>query len=349
MASGNWFAEHTKITMKRFFRTLLFFVVLVIGVGGWLLWVDYQKFSDSPMQLAGHEMVLDVKLGTSFNRIIGKLKNKNVSHAPLLYWRLLAHEMKVLDGLRAGEYALTASMTPRQLLDAMARGKVVHHQFTIIEGWRFSDLKLALTQEPLLEQTITALSNAEIMAKLGHVELHPEGRFLPETYSFIRGQSDLDLLQRSFNAMERALAAQWQARASDLPLKSPDELLILASIVEKESGQAADRPKIAGVFTRRLNLGMKLQTDPTVIYGIGAAFNGNLTRRHLETDTPYNTYTRYGLPPTPITLPGLDAIKAAAHPAAGDALYFVARGNGETEFSATLAAHNAAVARYQLR
>lgn len=335
--------------MASFLRKLFVFVLIVGGVGGYLAWQDYRKFSDGPMQMEAHELVLDVKLGTSFNQIVRKLERENVSHAPRIYWRVLAHEMKVLDGLRAGEYAVTAGMTPRRLLDRMAKGKVILHQFTIIEGWRFSDLRLALTREPLLEQTISGLSETEIMTRIGRPDLPAEGRFLPETYSFVRGQKDFDVLKRAFVAMVQSLDKAWAARAPESPLKSADELLILASIVEKETGQAADRPDIAGVFLRRLKVGMKLQTDPAVIYGMGASYNGNITRRDLETDTPYNTYTRYGLTPTPIALPGTAALAAVARPAEGDALYFVARGDGSTEFSATLREHNDAVSKYQLR
>jgi UPF0755 protein len=186
------------------------------------------------------------------------------------------------------------------------------------------------------------------MARLGAGGMHPEGRFLPETYHYTRGLTDLDVLRRTYTAMQTALEAAWRKRAADVPLKTPYEALILASIVEKETGVAAERPQIAGVFARRLRLGMLLQTDPTVIYGLGSAFDGNLTRRHLETPTPYNTYTTAGLPPTPIALPGRDALEAAVNPAPGEALYFVAKGDGSHHFSATLAEHNRAVARYQL-
>jgi UPF0755 protein len=335
--------------MAAFLRKLLVFVLIVGGVGGYLVWQDYRKFSDGPMRLSEHELVLDVKLGTSFAQIVRKLEREKVSDAPALYWRVLAHEMRVLDGLRAGEYEVTAGMTPRTLLDRMARGKVIHHQFTIIEGWRFSDLRLALSKAPLLEQTIGGLSDSEIMARLGRADQPPEGRFLPETYSFVRGQSDLDVLRRAHASMQQALARAWAMRPADSPLKSEDEMLILASIVEKETGQPGDRADIAGVFMRRLKLGMKLQTDPTVIYGIGASYNGNITRVHLQTDTPFNTYTRFGLPPTPIALPGVAALTAVAQPADGDALYFVSRGDGSSQFSATLDEHNAAVRKYQLR
>lgn len=335
--------------MASFLRKLFVFVLIVGGIGAFVVWKDYRRFSDGPMDLVEHELVLDVKLGTSFPQIVRKLAKEDVSHAPSIYWRVLAHEMKVLDGLRAGEYAVTPQMTPRTLLDRMARGRVIHHRFTVIEGWRFSDLRAALTREPLLKQTLAGVSDNEIMAQMGRADLPPEGRFLPETYSFVRGQSDLDVLKRAYRAMDAALVRAWAEKSTDSPLKSVDEMLILASIVEKETGQPGDRPDIAAVFLRRLKIGMKLQTDPTVIYGIGAAYNGNITRRHLETDTPYNSYTRFGLPPTPIALPGVAAINAVAKPAAGDALYFVARGDGSTQFSATLDDHNNAVRRYQLQ
>ncbi len=257
--------------------------------------------------------------------------------------------MGVLDGLRAGEYALTQNMSPRRLLKRMADGDVIHHQFTIIEGWRFRDLRVALAKEPKLEGSLAGLSDDEVMKQIGAENVHPEGRFLPETYSFIRGQKDTAVLKRAYRAMQSRLALRWAERDPQIPLGSADELLTLASIVEKETGQPSERPAIAGVFARRLKIPMMLQTDPTVIYGLGEAFNGNLTRRHLETDTPYNTYTRFGLPPTPIAMPGDAALLAAAHPADGDALYFVAKGNGAHAFSATLDQHNRAVREYQLR
>lgn len=334
--------------LRKLLKTVFTLGLIAVLIGGGLLWRDYRAWSEAPLRLVQHELVLDVALGTSFGQVISKLRRAHVSAAPRLYWRLLAQEMKVLDGLRAGEYAVTPGMTPRRLLDRMAKGRVILHQFTIIAGWRFQDLRLALAKAPLLKPTLAGLSDHEIMEKLGHIELNPEGRFLPETYSFIRGQRDIDVLKHSFRAMQSALAAAWQERDGDLPLASDEALLTLASIVEKETGHAVDRDKIAGVFIRRLRMGMKLQTDPTVIYGLGSAFNGNLTRRHLETDTPYNTYTRAGLPPTPIALPSREALQAVVHPAAGDALYFVAKGDGSTEFSARLEDHNHAVQKYQM-
>lgn len=335
--------------MASFFKKLLLLLFIVASIGGYVVWQDYRAFSDAPMSLLKRELVIDVKLGTSFQKIVRTLRREGVSDAPELYWRALAHEMSVLDGLHAGEYAVAVGMTPRTLLERMAKGRVIHHRFTIIEGWRFSDLRLALSREPLLEQTLAGLSEADIMAELGRPDLPAEGRFLPETYGFVRGQKDIEVLRRAFLAMQAALEESWAALPQDTPLKSMDELLTLASIVEKETGQAEDRDDVAGVFVRRLKIGMRLQTDPTVIYGIGPAYNGNITRKHLETDTPYNTYTRMGLPPTPIALPGRDAINAVVHPADGDALYFVSRGDGSSQFSSSLQEHNSAVAKYQLR
>jgi len=335
--------------MLKWIRRLLLLLTAVAVVAGVFVWRDYEAFSNAPMPLLDHEIVIDVSMGTSFNQIVGKLRAQGATEAPREYWRLLAMELGVLRTLRAGEYLLEPGMTPRELLGRMAKGKVIHHQFTIVEGWSFRDLRLALTQAEKLKQTVAGLSDEDLMAQVGKPGQHPEGRFLPETYSFVRGQSDLDVLKRAFTAMDEQLLKAWNDRAPDSPLETPEQLLILASIVEKETGRASDRGPIAGVFARRLKIGMRLQTDPTVIYGLGSSFNGNLTRRHLETDTPYNSYTRAGLPPTPIALPGVAALAAAANPAAGDALYFVAKGNGESHFSATLAEHNEAVRRYQLQ
>jgi UPF0755 protein len=257
--------------------------------------------------------------------------------------------MGVAGKLQVGEYAVTSGLTPRQLLQRIARGEVVQRKFTIVEGWNFRDLRRMLAADPLVEHPANTLDDAALMAALGRRGQHPEGRFLPETYVFTRGTDELALLDRAAKAMDIALAAAWDGRDKDLPFDSPTQLLTLASIVEKETGRASERPQIAGVFVRRMKLGMLLQTDPTVIYGMGEAYAGNIRRKDLETDTPYNSYTRAGLPPTPIAMPGLDALRAAAHPASGNALYFVARGGGAHQFSASLDEHNAAVRRYQLR
>jgi UPF0755 protein len=254
-----------------------------------------------------------------------------------------------MDGLHAGEYVVAHGITPRQLLQRMAKGGVIQHAFTIVEGWTFRELRAALAKQETLAHETATLSDAELMAKIGAPGLHPEGQFLPETYKFPKGWSDTRLLERAHAALQQTLEREWAGRDEDLPLKTPAEALVLASIVEKETGRADERPRIAGVFVRRLERGMLLQTDPTVIYGLGASFDGNLTRVHLTTDSPYNTYMRPGLPPTPIALAGKAAIAAALHPAPGDEIYFVSRGDGSHEFTATLEEHSRAVARHQLR
>jgi UPF0755 protein len=265
-----------------------------------------------------------------------------------LYWRILGRELNVAGRLHAGEYALSPGLTPRELLRRMVAGEVVQHRLTIVDGWRFKQLRLALANETGLAQTLQGMSDEDIAQRLGIGMDKPEGWFLPETYAWVKGESDLDVLKRAHAAMHKALDRLWPARDTGVKLASPYAALILASIVEKETAQPSERPLIAGVFLRRLNIGMRLQTDPAVIYGVGDAYDGSLHRRDLESDTPYNTYTREGLPPTPIALPGLPALEAVLHPAASDALYFVARGDGSHEFSPTLEAHDRAVRKYQL-
>jgi len=233
----------------------------------------------------------------------------------------------------------------------MRDGQVIRYRFTLVEGWTMRELRAALARATPLVHSIDTLDDAALMARLGRTGVHPEGRFLPETYVYVHGETDLDLLRRAADALDRALAEIWDARAPELPLRTPDEALVLASIIEKETGIAEERAQIAGVFTRRLKLGIRLQTDPTVIYGMGSAYSGRLRRADLLLDTPYNTYTRAGLPPTPIAMAGVAALQAALHPAAGDALYFVAVGDGSGRhiFSPTLAEHNRAVAAYVRR
>lgn len=252
-------------------------------------------------------------------------------------------------GIKAGSYEFGAGTRPVDLLRKLVDGDVTLARIRLIEGWTFRQWRAELARHPDLKQESAALDEAALMAALGAPGVAPEGRFYPDTYAFSKGSSDLAVLRRALHAMQRHLDNAWLGRVDGLPLKSPDEALTLASIVEKETGRAADRPQIAGVFINRLRIGMPLQTDPTVIYGLGTAFDGNLRRRDLETDTPYNTYTRGGLPPTPIAMPGRDALVAATRPAVTNALYFVARGDGSSEFSSNLADHNRAVDRYQRR
>lgn len=328
-------------------KTLFTLVLLAAIAGGVFVWSQWTRFSDAPLR-GSAQTVLDVPAGSSFAAIRRQIRDSGLSDAPDAYWRGLAQSMGVASKLQAGEYAVPAGTTARELLQRMAAGDVIQHRFTIVEGWTFKQVRAALAQEPGLRQTLASTGDAEIMQKLGAGTEHFEGRFLPETYTWTRGDTDLEILSRAYKAMQRVLAETWDKRSAGVPLDSAYQALILASIVERETGKKEERPAIAGVFARRLKLGMKLQTDPSVIYGLGASYDGNLRRRDLETDTPYNSYTRTGLPPTPIAMPGLAALQAAVNPAAGDALYFVARGDGSHEFSATLDAHNRAVARYQL-
>jgi UPF0755 protein len=268
---------------------------------------------------------------------------------PPIYLEAYARLNGLATRLQAGEYALTPGLTPPALLERIVAGQVIQYPLTVVEGWTFRQLRQALAAHPKLVQTLAGLSDAEIMTRLGRPGDHPEGRFLPDTYHFPAGFTDAAFLRRALTAMDQRLADLWKRRSPAAPLQEPYQALILASIIEKETGMAAERAEIAGVFARRLRQGMRLQTDPTVIYGLGEAFDGNLRRRDLETDTPYNTYTRAGLPPTPIALPGLAALEAAVNPADGDTLYFVADGEGGHVFSRTLEEHNRAVRRYQLK
>jgi UPF0755 protein len=315
-----------------------------------LAWKDYRRFVDSPL-LLDEPRIMDFPRGTGFREIVSQLRRDGITDDSPFYWRVLSRELNVASRLHAGEYSLQPGLTPRGLIEIMAAGKVVQHQFTIVEGWTFKQLRLALAQAEGLGQTLTGLDDASIAARLDIPERKPEGWFLPETYSWVKGEDDFAILARSHSAMRSALDRLWPDRDPGVPLENPYEALILASIIEKETGIADERALIGGVFTRRLQIGMRLQTDPTVVYGMGEKYDGNIRRRDLEKDTEFNTYTRDGLPPTPIALPGLLALQAALHPAGGNALYFVAvgDGSGRHEFSATLADHNRAVSRYLIR
>ncbi len=321
--------------------------ILALGFAA-IVYADFRRFADSPLAPLPAPTTLDVALGTTLPDIVRDLQVHGVHAGPPLYWRALARWMGVAGHLRAGEYALIPGMTPRMLLANMAAGEVIQHRFTIVEGWTFAQLREALARATELKRTLASLSDADIMRLLGAGGVSPEGWFMPETYQFVKGMSDANILRRAFASMHRKLDALWAERAADLPLDSPYQALILASIVEKETAQPAERAIIAGVFEHRLKLGMRLQTDPAVIYGLGSSYDGKIHARDLETDTPYNTYTRAGLPPTPIAMPGAASLAAVLHPVATDALYFVARGDGTHEFSATLEAHNRAVEKYQL-
>lgn len=291
-------------------------------------------------------VVIDVAPGSSLRRVLGDLETRGIlPHAGdlLFYARFTDHATR----MQAGEYQLTPGLDGLRLLELLASGKVLYHEVRLLEGWTLQQALRHIQAHPAVRVELRA-DDREQLREVFASEQYPEGLFFPDTYHFVRGTSDLQLLQRARRMMDEVLAALWPARDSGLPFETPYEALILASIVEKETALAEERGQIAGVFIRRLQNNMRLQTDPTVIYGLGSDFDGNLTRAHLRADTPWNTYTRHGLPPTPIALPGLDAIEAALHPEPGDALYFVSRGDGSHHFSATLEGHNQAVRRYQL-
>lgn len=313
----------------------------MIAGGGWIA-----HYLTTPMPLPTTPFEINVKPGTTMRGIAQQLDQAGVVAQPFIFtW--LARISGKGSALKAGNYALEAALTPWDLLQKLTKGDVTQSEVKLIEGWTFQQMRQALNSAPGLQHETQDLSPSEIMARLGFPDQHPEGRFFPDTYFFSSGMSDLAILARAHKLMQTQLESAWRDRAPNLPYASPDEALIMASIVEKETGQASERPMIAGVFINRLRIGMLLQTDPTVIYGLGETFDGNLRRRDLLADTPYNTYTRAGLPPTPIAMPGLGALQAALQPAQTKALYFVARGNGSHHFSSTLAQHNQAVNRYQ--
>jgi UPF0755 protein len=341
------------VTSKRKPRSGLgaFLFIVVLLVAGYFAFQRYEGFADTPLVGVSRGESFDVAPGDSLARVVARLRAAGVATGSLAEWQLLARQIGAAGRIQVGEYAIDPGTTPRDLLERMRDGRVIRHRFTIVEGWNIRDLRAALAKVQPLAHKIDTLDDAALMRTLGHGGQHPEGRFLPETYDYTRGDSDLDVLRRAHDAMDKALDAAWQSRAPDLPLHSKDEALALASIVEKETGVPEERPQIAAVFLRRLQIGMRLQTDPTVIYGLGTRYAGNIHKADLLADTPYNTYTRAGLPPTPIAMPGRAALQAATHPAQSDALYFVAVGDGSGRhvFTRSLTEHQAAVQAYLQR
>jgi UPF0755 protein len=327
----------------------------LIGIGvligsllcGWA-WMEYDEFRNTGLNLDQDGVIFEVPRGASLASVAGDLEKAGmIKNARYLQW--YGRYTGQANNIRAGEYRLTPALNPDDLLVLLVSGKSVSYSLTLLEGWNIRQVRAALAGNKALEQTLDGVDDRELMTRLGLPGEHPEGRFFPDTYLFTRGMSDLDFLRRAQRKMDQELAAAWAQRAEKVPLKTPYEALILASIVEKETGQADERALIAGVFARRLRKGMKLQTDPTVIYGMGERFDGNIRRKDLSEDTPYNTYVHTGLPPTPIAMPGREALLAAVNPAPGKAIYFVAKGDGSHVFSANLAEHNAAVRKYQLK
>lgn len=332
-------------------------LLLVIGIaGGVWLWSDYQGFVNKPLKLPVEGVVYELKPGTTLTalhrqwRELGWLpESVGGGWLQARYMQVMARQSGLATRLKAGEYRLPAGSQLTDALTILASGKVVQHKLTIIEGWTFAEMMAVIRANTVLKKTLDDATDEDIMKAIGRADKHPEGYFLPDTYAFPRGTTDVQFLRRANRALETTLDKAWQGREEGLPYSEPYEALIMASIVEKETAVVAERPMIAGVFVRRLKLGMRLQTDPTVIYGMGDTYKGNLRRKDLRADTPYNTYTRKGLPPTPIALASAAAIRAALHPATGRSLYFVAKGNGEHQFSATLKDHNKAVRHYQIR
>lgn len=332
--------------MKDRLFKLLGIVVLLGSFSLAWAWMSYQSFVDGPLQLSQPEQYFSVEPGMSVGRIAASLQEQKIIDSGRLF-RWMVKFSGEAQRIQAGEYLLSEGMTPAQLLQNMVQGKVRQFSLTLIEGRTFREMMQLINAEPNLKHTLNGLSDSEIMARIGHPDEHPEGRFLPETYLFPRGLSDVEFLRRAYSALSSTLEQAWQQRDVGLPFKTPYEALILASIVEKETGLESERPEIAGVFIRRLEKGMRLQTDPTIIYGLGPDFDGNLRRKDLKTDGPYNSYTRRGLPPTPIAMPGADAIRAVMHPDDSNNLFFVAKGDGSHHFSATVEEHNRAVTKYQ--
>ena len=325
------------------FLVLVFLAGLLgFGAAGWWL------YEPLPLRLQPGTQVVDLEIepGTPAQRVADVVAASGVDVEPaLLYaWFRLSGQARQI---KAGSYEVTPGTTPRSLLSMLVRGEESLKSVTLVEGWNFRQVRAALQKAEALKPDSQGLSGEAIMAQLGKPGVHPEGRFFPDTYTYAKGSSDLSVLKRAARAMDKRLEAAWAMRSPDTPLKTADEALVLASIVEKETGKPSDRPEIGGVFTNRLRSGMLLQTDPTVIYGLGEQFDGNLRRRDLLADTPYNTYTRAGLPPTPIAMPGKASLLAAVQPAQTKALYFVARGDGSSQFSSTLDEHNRAVNKYQ--
>jgi len=322
-------------------------LLVLAALAAWL-WYDMDNYLHTPLQVSPEGYVLEVPMGSHLTRILHELNQARILTKPV-YLKIYARWHGLGDKIHVGEYQLTAEMTPAQLLKELHEGKVIQYSITIVEGWTFAQLIDHIKSNPYLKHTLSEYTPQAIMTALGDADMQPEGRFMADTYFYPRGLSDVDFLKRSYDAMATYLAQKWPERDVGLPVKTPYEALILASIVEKETGLAEERAMIAGVFSRRLQKRMRLQSDPTVIYGMGEQYQGNIRRRDLNADNPYNTYQRFGLPPTPIALPGRDAIDAVLHPQEGDALYFVSKGDGSHYFSATLEEHNEAVIRYQLK
>ena len=315
----------------------------MLAAGGYGAW-----YVASPLAIRKLPAEVEIAQGAGFRTAVAELEKAGIAVRPIEFEalaRLLGRERDI----KAGNYQLVQPVTPLDLLDRLTRGDVTQAEIRLIEGWTFAQFRAALDASADLRHDSRGLEDAEVLARLRAPEAHPEGLFFPDTYLFGKGSSDLAVLRRAYRAMQRHLEVEWQARDAGVPYRSPYEALIMASIIEKETGRSGERDQIGGVLVNRLRIGMRLQADPTVIYGLGAAFDGNLRKGHLLEDGPYNSYTRAGLPPTPIAMPGLASLRSAVRPAKTDALYYVSRGDGSSQFSRTIDEHNRAVTKYQLK
>ncbi|MEK6747649.1 MAG: endolytic transglycosylase MltG [Pseudomonadota bacterium] len=328
-------------------RRIVGVLILLLSFGGGWVWMGYDLFLKQPINIEGEQLIYRVAPGATLKTVAFDLQRLGLLDHPR-YFTWLAR-LRGANRVQVGEYALEPDITPEQFLDKISNGKVVQYALTIVEGWTFRQINAALRQHGKILVTLTDAAESEIVKALGLAEQHLEGLFLPDTYLFPADTTDVAFLKRAHAALNMHLQNEWATRAGNLPYKTPYDALIMASIVEKETGAPSERPEIAGVFVGRLTKGMRLQTDPTVIYGMGDLYQGNIRRKDLQTDTPYNTYTRKGLPPTPIASPSLAALQAALHPNSGGYLYFVAKGDGTHYFSKTNEEHAKAVRLYQLK
>ena len=316
---------------------------MVLGAGGYAAW-----YVSTPLPMASVPAEVEIPQGAGFRAAVAQLERAGIK-VRAYHFEALARAFGRVRDIKAGNYLFAQPMTPIELLEKLTRGDVTQAEIRLIEGWTFAQFRAQLDASADLRHDTQGVEDAEILKRIQAAEAHPEGLFFPDTYLFARGSSDLAVLRRAYRAMQRHLNTEWEARAANAPYRTPYEALIMASIIEKETGRAEEREQIGGVLVNRLRIGMRLQVDPTVIYGLGATFDGNLKKVHLLEDGPYNTYTRVGLPPTPIAMPGRASLHAAVQPARTDALYYVSRGNGTSQFSRSMREHNEAVTKYQLK
>jgi UPF0755 protein len=325
-------------SLKTFIALVVLFILAAAGYGAW--------YVSTPLAVARLPVEVEIPRGASFRGVMDQLEKSGIK-VRRNEFEALARGLRQERDIKAGSYEIAEAVTPTELLDKLTRGDVTQAEVRLIEGWTFSQFRAALDASADLEHDTAGLDDSQILAKLEAPEPHPEGLFFADTYLFGKGSSDMAVLRRAYRAMQRHLKEEWESRSANVPYRSPYEALIMASIIEKETGKASERDLIGGVLVNRLRIGMRLQADPTIIYGLGNSFDGNLKKSHLVDDGPYNTYTRAGLPPTPIAMPGFASLRSAMRPGKTEALYYVSKGDGSSQFSRSLDEHNRAVSRYQ--